>query len=123
MNSPDGRPTPAPMGEDIPATVPPAGEEAVPATRLPDEESPPTRAPSPSDSPTPLLPPVAAELEGVQVPGYEIERELGRGGMGVVYLARQVDLNRLVALKMIRTGPWATSAERQRLLREARLVA
>jgi WD40 repeat protein/tetratricopeptide (TPR) repeat protein len=59
----------------------------------------------------------------VTVPGYEVLRELGRGGMGVVYLARQVHLDRLVALKMILYGSHAGAEERLRFLAEARAIA
>lgn len=57
------------------------------------------------------------------IAGYVILKELGRGGMGVVYQARQKSLNRLVALKIILGGTHAGPDRHQRFLREAEVVA
>ena len=58
----------------------------------------------------------------LRVPGYEIQSVLGRGGMGIVYKARQIGLNRTVALKMILSGCHADKEDRARFLQEAEAV-
>jgi eukaryotic-like serine/threonine-protein kinase len=71
----------------------------------------------------PLPKGVTAGLRLPDVPGYAIDSVLGRGGMGVVYRATQLGLNRPVALKMILSGIHANAAQLDRFRTEARAVA
>jgi serine/threonine protein kinase len=67
--------------------------------------------------------PAALDSELPAVPGFEILGELGRGGMGIVYQARQVALQRTVALKMVLNGAHAGPKELARFRAEAAVIA
>src|SRR4051812_21098810 len=63
------------------------------------------------------------DLQAALAGEYSLQRELGRGGRGVVYLARDVQLNRDVAIKVLPSHMASTAESRERFVREARTAA
>jgi serine/threonine protein kinase len=62
-------------------------------------------------------------IEGLDIPGYELQRKLGSGGMAAVYLGVQKSLNRKVAIKVLRRRDGNSSAARMRFLTESQTLA
>lgn len=68
------------------------------------------------------MPSILYRLCEALLPDYEVEREIASGGMGMVFLARDVALDRMVAIKIVRPE-MATATATERFLREARVLA
>jgi WD40 repeat protein/tRNA A-37 threonylcarbamoyl transferase component Bud32 len=103
-------------GQQVPPTQGGIPEKAT----LPPEGMPLTQARQPTGAPSA---PEDLTAPALAIPGYEILGVLGRGGMGVVYKARQQGLDRVVALKMIPHAAHAGDVEHRRFQAEAEAIA
>lgn len=113
------------MGGTYPGTGPrvlvPSTPYLLPPWPLPREKHPTPTGRIPSVTPPPSF--EFLELQAALAGEYSLQRELGRGGMGIVYLARDVQLDRDVAIKVLPTALAQSADARERFLREARTAA
>jgi serine/threonine-protein kinase len=115
---------------DLPSEVLDLARFATPAVVVPrppaealDASSPSLAQTSDRDQASNGIAAATAEELNRRLPQFHVEAELGRGGMGVVYKARHLKFQRLVALKMILGGDHASAQQTERFLTEARAVA
>jgi serine/threonine-protein kinase len=113
----DSQATPEEVCDTCPELLPEVRDRWLQMRRLRDDLDalfPPPDEPTPQSLDATPLP---------QIPGYEVEAVIGRGGMGIVFRARHLRLNRLVALKMLLGGAYAGPQDLARFQREAEAVA
>jgi CHASE2 domain-containing sensor protein/class 3 adenylate cyclase/predicted Ser/Thr protein kinase len=115
--SPSSQPAEAPT-QPIRARLRPStnSQRAAKAEESPTQTLPPDRPDAPSPEPEGLAP-------GLRIGRYVIDRVLGQGGMGAVYLAHDPELDRRVAIKLLHPALSANPDNRARLLREAQAMA